>query len=191
MTTLSGGAVGVGPTRLRASWLAAGVAAVLAALVLGMTVGPVAIRPGAAVEELLSHFPLLGVHSSLSAQQATIVSQLRLPRVVLGLLVGSMLAMAGARLGFDIAVLTPHADAPASRVAARTILAAHDDPAALAALAQTCAAITFEFENVPAAARGRLEALGAPAAPGARALAIAQDRLEEKRFLGEAQAAGL
>jgi iron complex transport system permease protein len=96
VTTLSGAAIGVGPTRLRASWLAAGVAAVLGALVLGLTVGPVAIRPGAAVEELLSHLPWLGVHSSLSAQQATIVSQLRLPRVVLGLLVGSMLAMAGA-----------------------------------------------------------------------------------------------
>lgn len=94
--------------------------------------------------------------------------------------------MAGARLGFDIAILTPHADAPASRVAARTILAPHDDPAALAALAQACGVITFEFENVPAAALERLEALGAPAAPGARALAIAQDRLEEKRFLGEA-----
>jgi iron complex transport system permease protein len=96
VTTLSGTAVGVQPTRLRASWLAAGVAAVLAALVLGLTVGPVAIRPGAAVEELLSHLPWLGVHSSLSAQQATIVNQLRLPRVVLGLLVGSMLATAGA-----------------------------------------------------------------------------------------------
>lgn len=96
MTTLSGTAVGVRPARLRACWLAAGVAAVLVALVLGLTMGPVAIRPGAAVEELLSHLPLLGLRSSLSVQQATIVSQLRLPRVVLGLLVGSMLAMAGA-----------------------------------------------------------------------------------------------
>jgi len=99
---------------------------------------------------------------------------------------GRMLAMAAARLGFDVAVLTPHGDAPASRVAARTIFATHDDPAALAELAGLCDAVTFEFENVPAAALERLAALGAAVAPDAQALAVAQDRLEEKRFLGGA-----
>ena len=46
--------------------------------------------------------------------------------------------------------------------------------------------ITFEFENVPAAATTILERLGAPVAPGSRALAVAQDRLEEKTFLNAA-----
>ena len=101
---------------------------------------------------------------------------------------GRMLAMAGARLGFDIAILTPEDDAPASRVAARTICAAYDDPAGLEALAQGCDVVTFEFENVPATAVERLIELGAEVAPSARALAIAQDRFEEKSFLNAAGA---
>ena len=96
---------------------------------------------------------------------------------------GRMLALAAARLGFDIAILTPEVNSPASRVVARTIVAAYDDPAALAALAEASNVITYEFENVPAAAVERLTELGAVTAPGARALAISQDRLAEKTFL--------
>ncbi len=101
---------------------------------------------------------------------------------------GRMLALAAARLGFDAAILTPDADSPASRVAARTIFANYDDPEGLAALAAASDVITFEFENVPAAAVERLAELGAETAPTARALAIAQDRLTEKAFLNEAGA---
>ena len=101
---------------------------------------------------------------------------------------GRMLAMAAARLGFDVAILTPQTDSPAGRVAARTIIGAYDDAAALAAVAAACQVITFEFENVPAAALEQLAELGAQTAPNARALAIAQDRLEEKTFLNAAGA---
>ena len=96
MTASPGTVAAVRPVRLRPPWVLAGVGAVLVAIVLGLTVGPAAIRPGPALETLLSHVPLLGVHSSLSATQRAIVTQLRLPRVILGLLVGAMLAMAGA-----------------------------------------------------------------------------------------------
>ena len=65
-------------------------------MLLGLAIGPVAIGPDRVVSELLSHVPFLGVHSSLSSQEAAIVLQLRLPRVVLALLVGAMLSMAGA-----------------------------------------------------------------------------------------------
>jgi 5-(carboxyamino)imidazole ribonucleotide synthase len=99
---------------------------------------------------------------------------------------GRMLAMAAARLGFDTAILTPEADSPAARVAGRTLVAAYDDPAALKALADLAQVITFEFENVPAAALAELERIGAEVAPRPRALAIAQDRLEEKSFLNAA-----
>ncbi len=99
---------------------------------------------------------------------------------------GRMLALAAARLGFDTAILTPRADSPASRVAARTLVAAYDDPAALKALAGLAHVVTFEFENVPAAALETLAALGAEIAPGPRALAVAQDRFEEKSFLNAA-----
>ena len=98
---------------------------------------------------------------------------------------GRMLAMAAARLGFDVVILTPEADAPASRVAAKTIVAPYEDRSALQALADACQAITVEFENVPAAALETLAELGSEVAPPARALAFAQDRFEEKRFLNE------
>ena len=48
---------------------------------------------------------------------------------------GRMLAMAAARLGFRTVVLEPQADCPAAQVANRQIIAAYDDPAALAELA--------------------------------------------------------
>ena len=95
---------------------------------------------------------------------------------------GRMLALAAARLGFDTVVLTPEPDAPASRVAAATILAPYDDPAALTELAARTAAVTFEFENVPASAVALLQSLDARVAPGPLALATAQDRVVEKRF---------
>ena len=82
--------------RLRIPWLVAGVGAVVVAVVAGLAVGPVAIPVGDVVRELLSHVPLLGVHSGLSTQDAAIINELRLPRVVLALLVGGMLSMAGA-----------------------------------------------------------------------------------------------
>jgi iron complex transport system permease protein len=84
------------PVRLRPRWLAAGGVAVVAAVLLGITVGPAGIRAWPAIETLLGHLPLLHVHSGLSVQQATIVTDLRLPRVIVGLLVGALLAMAGA-----------------------------------------------------------------------------------------------
>jgi 5-(carboxyamino)imidazole ribonucleotide synthase len=96
-----------------------------------------------------------------------------------------MLALAAARLGFDAVVLTPERNAPASRVAAGTIEADYEDRRALQTLARTCQAITFEFENVPATALEILSELGAETAPPARALAIAQDRFEEKSFLNQ------
>jgi len=109
------------------------------------------------------------------------------PGSTIGLLgggqLGRMLALAAARLGFDVAVLEPEPDAPAARVAAHAITAAYDDPAALSSLAARAAVVTYEFENVPAAAVERLVDLGVEVAPGARALAVAQDRLAEKTFL--------
>jgi 5-(carboxyamino)imidazole ribonucleotide synthase len=95
---------------------------------------------------------------------------------------GRMLALAAARIGFDVAVLTPEADAPASRVAAHTVIGAYDDPQALSRLAALSSVVTFEFENVPAAAVERLRVLGVEVAPGALALATAQDRVTEKTF---------
>jgi len=96
---------------------------------------------------------------------------------------GRMLAMAAARLGFDTVVLTPELDACAARVATRAIVASYDDAAALEALSLVAGVATFEFENVPAAVVDQLRALEVEVAPGPHALAVAQDRVDEKTFL--------
>ena len=114
------------------------------------------------------------------------------PGAVIGILgggqLGRMLAMAAARLGFDVAVLDPDPDAPAKKLAARSLTGAYDDAYELLKLAAIADVITFEFENVPAAATAILESAGAAVAPSGRALAIAQDRLAEKTFLNQAGA---
>jgi 5-(carboxyamino)imidazole ribonucleotide synthase len=95
---------------------------------------------------------------------------------------GRMLAAAAAGLGFDVAVLSPRADAPDARVSRFPILADYADEAALKRLAEVSDVVTFEFENVPASALETLIAMGATVAPGPKALGFTQDRVEEKRF---------
>ncbi|MBO9099686.1 MULTISPECIES: 5-(carboxyamino)imidazole ribonucleotide synthase [unclassified Rhizobium] len=95
---------------------------------------------------------------------------------------GRMLAMAAARLNFRTIILEPQADCPAAQVASRQIVAAYDDPAALAELAAASDVVTYEFENVPVFAAQSLS-LSVPVYPPPKALAMAQDRLTEKQFL--------
>ncbi|HXA37786.1 MAG TPA: 5-(carboxyamino)imidazole ribonucleotide synthase [Phenylobacterium sp.] len=94
-----------------------------------------------------------------------------------------MLALAAARLGFDVVVLEREADSPAGRAAAKLIVGGYADEAALAELAELTGLVTYEFENVPAASVAWLAARGVAVAPGPQALAVAQDRFEEKTFL--------
>lgn len=76
--------------RLAPRWVVAGVAAVVVAMALGLAIGPVRLGVVDVARELL------GLPTDLSDQQRAIVVDIRLPRVVLGLLVGAMLALAGA-----------------------------------------------------------------------------------------------
>ena len=98
MTPKAGGPTPEGGERslLQIRWLLAGVGAVLVSAVVGVTTGPVSIPLGQVVRELLDRLPLLEVNSSLSATERAIVWDLRAPRVVLGLLVGALLAGSGA-----------------------------------------------------------------------------------------------
>ena len=94
---------------------------------------------------------------------------------------GRMLAMAAAQLGYRCHVFAPEKDSIAAEVCAAFTRAEWNDAAAMAAFAADCAVVTYEFENVPVAP---LRALGAvPLLPNARALEVAQDRLNEKRFV--------
>ncbi|MGA7325945.1 MAG: 5-(carboxyamino)imidazole ribonucleotide synthase [Rhodomicrobium sp.] len=95
---------------------------------------------------------------------------------------GRFLAIAAAKLGFQAAIYAPEEDSPAFQVAAIKWLASYDDEAALAAFAKACAAVTFEFENVPAQALA-IAARHTRVRPNARAAEITQDRIAEKRFL--------
>jgi 5-(carboxyamino)imidazole ribonucleotide synthase len=92
---------------------------------------------------------------------------------------GRMFVHAAQRMGYFTAVLDPDAASPAGLVSHHHIQTAYLDEQGLARLAQCSAAITTEFENVPAPA---LLTLGAhrPVAPSADAVAIAQDRAREK-----------
>ena len=96
---------------------------------------------------------------------------------------GRMLSQAASRLGFDVVILDPEENSPAGRVSRGQIVAAYDDPTALTVFGRVCDVVTFEFENVPAASVERLAEAGALVAPGPTALAVAQDRVDEKTFL--------
>ena len=62
----------------------------------GLTIGPVAIPPGRVLLVLLDELPWVSVDAGLSPAHDAIVSEIRLPRVVLGALVGATLSMTGA-----------------------------------------------------------------------------------------------
>jgi len=84
------------PVRLRPSMLGLGGIALAIAVILGLALGPVAINPYRTLLELLDHLPYVNIESGLSKQEAAIVWELRFPRVVLGVLVGALLATSGA-----------------------------------------------------------------------------------------------
>ncbi len=109
------------------------------------------------------------------------------PGSTLGILgggqLGRMLSQAASRLGFDVVILDPQPDCPAARVSRAQITAPYDDPDALQALGRLCDVVTFEFENVPAASVETLAEAGALVAPGPTALAVGQDRVDEKTYL--------
>jgi 5-(carboxyamino)imidazole ribonucleotide synthase len=97
---------------------------------------------------------------------------------------GRMFAHAAQAMGYKVAVLEPAADCPAGQVAERLINAGYGDSIALGQLSALCAAVTTEFENVPADSMNLL-AHGSFVAPAGSCVAIAQDRVLEKRFFVE------
>jgi iron complex transport system permease protein len=81
---------------LSARWIVAALAFLVLAILLGLAVGPVGLGAGRTLREVLSHVPLLGVESPFTGTEDAILWELRAPRVLLGVLVGAMLASAGA-----------------------------------------------------------------------------------------------
>lgn len=109
-----------------------------------------------------------------------------LPGATIGVLgggqLGRMFAMAARRLGYRVHTLSPDQDTPTGQVADVEVVAAYDDLDAVRAFASNVDVVTFEFENVSAAAASAAEA-HAVVRPNGHALHIAQHRLREKSFL--------
>jgi 5-(carboxyamino)imidazole ribonucleotide synthase len=94
---------------------------------------------------------------------------------------GRMFAQAAQSMGYKVVVLEPSMECPAGQVAERLVEAGYTDAAALDALAVQCAAVTTEFENVPADSLSKL-AQKVFVAPNAHGVSVAQDRIAEKSF---------
>lgn len=111
-----------------------------------------------------------------------------MPGAMLGMLgggqLGRMFVMAAESMGYRVTVLDPSAECPAGSVADRFLCAEYTDEAALAELGKTCAAVTTEFENIPAASLRYLANL-CVVRPDAKSVSIAQNRIIEKQFLVE------
>ena len=104
----------------------------------------------------------------------------------LGLLGGGQLGrffvQAAHELGYQVWVLDPDPGSPAGGIADKHLAAAFDDRTALDAFGTGCAAVTTEFENVPAWTLRYLEER-VRVRPSAEAVAVCQDRIAEKTFL--------
>ena len=107
------------------------------------------------------------------------------PGATLGLLgggqLGRMFTAAARRMGYEVIVLDPDQLSPAGTLANRHVQAAYRDEAALRQLGEAAAAVTTEFENVPAASLEYLRRF-CPVRPGPEAVALTQDRVTEKTF---------
>jgi 5-(carboxyamino)imidazole ribonucleotide synthase len=111
-----------------------------------------------------------------------------LPGSVIGVLgsgqLGRMFAIAARRMGYRVHTLSPDSDTPTGQVADLEVNAAYEDLDAVRQFASNVAAVTFEFENVPAdTAAAAAEC--APVRPAGHILHTTQHRLREKTFLSE------
>ncbi len=83
------------PVRLRWWWPVGAGALLLVVTFVGLLSGPVHLGTGAVLRSLLARLPFLHLRSGLTPAQEAILWELRVPRLVLGGLVGAMLAGAG------------------------------------------------------------------------------------------------
>jgi len=110
------------------------------------------------------------------------------PQAMLGVMgggqLGRMFVHTAQRMGYLTAVLDPDPLSPAGRVSHYHVQSPYADSVGLDELARRCAALTTEFENVPATALAQL-AQTRPVSPSAQAVAIAQDRVREKAHFAD------
>lgn len=109
-----------------------------------------------------------------------------LPGSVVGVLgsgqLGRMFAIAARRMGYRVHTFSPDTDTPTGQVADEEIVASYDDLDKVAEFARRVSVVTFEFENVSAAATATAERF-APVRPAGSVLHTTQQRIREKGFL--------
>jgi cobalamin transport system permease protein len=98
----------VAPARLRWWWVVIAVVVLVVTALVAVGVGAVAIDPLEVGRSLLDRLPFVDVGNGLSERQEAILWEIRVPRVVLGGIVGAMLALAGG--GYQGAFRNPLAD---------------------------------------------------------------------------------
>lgn len=94
---------------------------------------------------------------------------------------GRMLSVAASQLGLKTHIYSD-TSGPAFDVAAKSIIGSYDDSDAVLAFASDVDVVSYEFENVPLGAADTASK-AAPLRPGTKALAVSQDRLDEKTFV--------
>ena len=111
-----------------------------------------------------------------------------LPGATIGVLgsgqLGRMFAMAARRMGYRVHTLSPDEDTPTGQVADLEINASFDDFDGIRAFSRNVDVVTFEFENVSAAA-AEVASEHAPVRPNGHVLHITQQRAREKGFLAD------
>jgi cobalamin transport system permease protein len=96
METVAAPATEVRPRGLTLVWAGAAAVFLVSALAIGIFVGPVDLGYSSILASVGERLHMPGVTSSLTPTEDAILWELRVPRVILGALVGGMLALAGA-----------------------------------------------------------------------------------------------
>ncbi len=96
------------PVRLSAGRFLLALAVLLVAALMAMTIGPAGLPLKGVLVEVVNHLPGVDLDGGLDERDAAVLWKLRAPRVVLGMLVGGMLAIAGA--GYQGVFRNPLAD---------------------------------------------------------------------------------
>jgi 5-(carboxyamino)imidazole ribonucleotide synthase len=141
-----------------------------------------AVLPGAGAPAVL---PGAAVRARLSGADARAI----LPGATVGVLgsgqLGRMFAIAARRMGYRVHTFSPEDDTPTGQLSDRRVIAAYDDLDAVREFARGVDVVTFEFENVSAAA-AQAAAEQVPVRPAGAVLHVTQNRLREKSFLERA-----
>ncbi len=124
--------------------------------------------------------------AALNPHLSTLNLLMILPGKTIGVLgggqLGRMFAQAAQTLGYRVHIYEPQTDCPAGAVANREVNASYEDGAELSAFARSVDVVTYEFENIPAAALAVIAPI-VPLHPRAEVLHTTQNRQREKAWL--------